>query len=62
MRKRTAFPNRRCCCAVLAAAAVGWARAETPDLPAMTTPAAPPVAIRDSVTWQRPDLELRYEL
>jgi len=62
MRKRTAFPTRRCCCALLAAAAVASARAETPDLPGTTAPAAPPVAIRDSVTWQRPDLELRYEL
>lgn len=62
MRKRNGLSTRRWCCALAAAAAAACAHAETPNLPAMATPSAPPVAIRDSVTWQRPDLELRYEL
>lgn len=64
MRTRTELhprPRRRAIVAAAAALAAAWAHAETPGLP-MVAPAAPPVAIRDAVTWQRPDLELRYEL
>jgi outer membrane usher protein FimD/PapC len=60
MRTKRAFPTRRWCCALTAAAAAAWVHAESPNPPVIAP--AQPLAIRDSVTWQRPDLELRYEL